>query len=608
MTEMPAVVGNTQLLTGLQLVQESITRVMHQAKSNHQVLLDQIDDLLQIALHADAAPSSGTSSRISTSSLSEQHVDSESVFLEQPNEQFTVHPLGPCHAPESNVNSNGCQAQSIAKDNSNQFDTPQQNQEPISKHKTCKRKKRDPAPRRPLKCQGSMNSDLSSIIPDSASDSGSCHSNSTQRLSNSSRNSRLQDLHDMKKNYLFRMHGIDAEGSTSSSSQVWANRFVQASRNLASHRPLRLQPDHAEEHRDAQDSDKGSASSKQEDEDKDALDEVSVASSKSIEDIPEQGHSTVELAASHRFNPLSFSVFRQSKIIAMRSSLESQLVEKMMADELMNSERVPYHSRCFYALCRAPRILLNLFGIAPWGAGPLSTVCFHLSTLVPLVVCALSVNTAVQRRLSVMEAASFESQSFGCLLAMLGFRWHGAHKCVGSAGSLLDQCAKAGAFPVEWHWKSCQHLLVIMCGGTVMCVGKLCFILDPAYQSSSAPVHCDIQMICDLTSLMLTTGFFVAIMYCQVLVSSGLSVAVDICSSEIVAEKDLACALSKWEMLQAVLRQAARSIEGCFCGLGMILVAAFVSQRCNYYKEVGQWMKYVGIIAILDSGWCHLGC
>jgi len=79
----------------------------------------------------------------------------------------------------------------------------------------------------------------------------------------------------------------------------------------------------------------------------------------------------------------------------------------------------------------------------------------------------------------------------------------------------------------------------------------------------------------------------VAIMYCQVHVSSALFVAVDKCGSRLVDETDLADALSKWDLVQAVLRQAACSIDGVFCGLGLTHMIVFVCTGLQLMKGSG---------------------
>jgi len=652
--------GNFQLPTGFS---QHVASVMQHASSNHQVLLRQLDELMQMALqfevltsfqfphayqetegkevaairgmpqgsepllshvlaqqhyHTEAAKQtedqdnslqkhgpSGISSRVSTSSLPSLCIDSDALYDEQPTEQLIPHPLAPFQAPGSNIDTSAYQEHGVSHRSqcSTQPCAPHQSEGPRSRHKT---RTSFSVPRGPQESPGSSDSaELTGILPSSSSNASS-QSNPMERLSHSSRNSgsslkerlsncrnsRIKDLRDMKTNSLFRMHGIQAECSaSSSSSQAWDNRLVRSAQPPARHRrPMPLmpalsssnlpgtlhQPVQAENLKDSAVNKESSTATAQEEEDRNSLEKMS-ASSVSLEDITGPGENEDVHASTDKFYSSSLMPFRPSKMNAMRSSLELQLVEKMTADpELVNVQRVPYIGRRFYVLCRAPRILLHLFGIAPWGAGLFSMAYFYLSPLVLAFLCALSLNKAVQQKLTVMETISGESHTLGCLLALLSFRKHGAHKCVASARSLLDQHATICGFPVEWHWKSFQQWLVIMLGGTVMLVAKLWFILDPACRSSRGDAQGDIEMLCDFMSLVLSTGYFTAIMYCQVLVSSGLSVAVDTSCAELAAEKDLALALSKWELLQAVLRQVAYSTEGCFCGLGLTLVMGFV--------------------------------
>jgi len=270
------------------------------------------------------------------------------------------------------------------------------------------------------------------------------------------------------------------------------------------------------------------------------------------------------------------TLFHQSKVDAMRSSLESQLVKNMTADpEIADEQRVPCYCPLFHVLCCAPQFLLRIFGIAPWGRGSFSKAYMSLSTFVPACLCVLSVNSALKQECSTMEAISYGSHPLACLLAMLSLRLKGAHTCFGSDDSVLVQYLDIGEFALEWHWKSLKQSIVIMFGGMMMLVAKACVMLDPACQSSASDDFGDIQIFIDLMTSILITGYFVAIMCCQVHVSSALYVAVDQCGSRLVGVTDLACALSKWELLQAVLRQAACSIEGVFCGFGLIHIIVF---------------------------------
>jgi len=85
-------------------------------------------------------------------------------------------------------------------------------------------------------------------------------------------------------------------------------------------------------------------------------------------------------------------------------------------------------------------------------------------------------------------------------------------------------------------------------------------------------------------------------------------VAVDMCSMQLVKEKDLGSAMSKWNLLQAVLRQAAHAIDGAFCGLGLALVILLVYACLKLMEDARQSPADYSCIALwygwMAPPWC----
>jgi len=138
-----------------------------------------------------------------------------------------------------------------------------------------------------------------------------------------------------------------------------------------------------------------------------------------------------------------------------------------------------------------------------------------------------------------------------------------------------------------------------------MLTSKMWLILDPAYSGNVNGELGQFLLFSDLFCSILITGFIVVLMYCQLHVSSCLHVAVDVSTLRLFREKNIANAMSRWNMLQATLRQAAHTIEGAFCGLGLSLVIAFVyaclqfmqgwknARRADDATCVGLWYGWI---------------
>jgi len=117
-----------------------------------------------------------------------------------------------------------------------------------------------------------------------------------------------------------------------------------------------------------------------------------------------------------------------------------------------------------------------------------------------------------------------------------------------------------------------------------MLTSKMWLCLDPACDTHAPGELTQFLFFSDVFCSILTTGFIVALMCCQLHVSSCLHVAVDVCTVQLFREKDIANAMSQWNVLQATLRQAARTMEGAFCGLGLSLVIVFV-YACLQFRQ-----------------------
>jgi len=337
----------------LKAVKQVLATVMTQAESNHAVLLGQIDGLMQMVSqvevllefmvpHADqekepeeAASSStrpasssaailthrthaagqldksnGVSSRISTSSLPDLCVDTSTLA----DEDFTQNPLGFRQASNSSAEVKTFKDQNVSQEShdSNQHLPPRQNQKPMV---ACNRHENIAVPRRLKGRKRSMGSELNSVVPDTASicSSGSSHSSTKQRWSSSSRKSRIEAMSDMTRNHLMLMHGMQADGArlsrspssssytVSCSSQVRQNRCAQAARMSTgqatiipcgtSSSDVPALPHQLVEPVDAYVKSGSSAGTRQDDEDPDKREIMSVYSDPSIIEISKQGQS-----------------------------------------------------------------------------------------------------------------------------------------------------------------------------------------------------------------------------------------------------------------------------------------------------------------------------
>jgi len=302
------------------------------------------------------------------------------------------------------------------------------------------------------------------------------------------------------------------------------------------------------------------------------------------EDEREQMKDATGLAVVH---PSSF--FMRRGIDSMRTTVESNLVHTVVSEPCVQvDQRVPCKTARFGALCRAPQVLFRLFGIVRWRKGLLSSLYCKLLTVVPACLGAFSLYVALLRGLSGIEAVSHGAHAFGCFMAMVGLQLHSAHMLNGSDSGLLDSYAIRYQFTLEWHWVSFGRFIAILLGGILTLMARLWLILEPACYGSAADEIGGILLFTDLACSTLTTGFMVTLMYWQVHVSGGLFVGVDMCSMQLVKEKDLGSAMLQWNLLQAVLRQAANAIDSAFCGFGLALVTLLIYACLKLMQEAQQ--------------------
>jgi len=132
-----------------------------------------------------------------------------------------------------------------------------------------------------------------------------------------------------------------------------------------------------------------------------------------------------------------------------------------------------------------------------------------------------------------------------------------------------------------------------------MLTAKLWFVLDPAchcsaHDSDALYGNTEIYVLIDVICSILTAGFCTALLYFHVHVSSALVVSIDMCSMKLFSATDLGCAMSEWNLLQAILRRGAAVAEGPFCAQGFALLTLFVYAGLQVLQKRGSFHRLHG--------------
>jgi len=253
---------------------------------------------------------------------------------------------------------------------------------------------------------------------------------------------------------------------------------------------------------------------------------------------------------------------------ALRTEHETQLV----ATQAFAHDVMHHFSNSEDTISKLPVLLLRLFGVIPIFPG-------ITGWLQCIFVLALFLGGAVytmQQGLTVNQGAVYNHVSSalistGVVCGIGALRLGRIQDLLGPNRNPLELYARQCGFLSSWNYLFCKRLLAIAAIWIILVAGKVRAVV----WSGSTPVLAlffSSNRLVLLFDILADTMLFLLI-FCHLHVCAGLETCVDQYCLRLFDSADLSKGIREWNILQALLRRAASTIEVCFVCVGTAMLA-----------------------------------
>eukprot|EP00928_Gymnodinium_smaydae_P065476 TRINITY_DN48618_c0_g1_i1.p1 TRINITY_DN48618_c0_g1~~TRINITY_DN48618_c0_g1_i1.p1 ORF type:complete len:722 (-),score=74.63 TRINITY_DN48618_c0_g1_i1:151-2316(-) len=202
---------------------------------------------------------------------------------------------------------------------------------------------------------------------------------------------------------------------------------------------------------------------------------------------------------------------------------------------------------------------------------------------------------------------SWASYTLGSLLGLTALRFDNIDALIGSGNAALDRYAKSQGFFNEWLRVSTK-LFVIIAGIWALTISSwglvLWFMDDGRYHDDAAcesTLACFVPRLLSFLTLALGSSLFAAITYCQLHVCCCLEIMVDKFCIRFFEKPDLEAAVLEWNVLQALLRRSANSVDMCLVCTQTAVLFALALSSAEYFAGDGVPSGSLGTLWILSQ-------
>jgi len=220
-------------------------------------------------------------------------------------------------------------------------------------------------------------------------------------------------------------------------------------------------------------------------------------------------------------------------------------------------------------LMRVPLGLFYFYGLIPIGTGKFGR-CYKNFALA--VVSCLLVHSMV---LSMQESSMMyvhmltTCYALGGLVGVASLQWHAVAQ-LAAVTRLLDQYAEDFNFMDEWREVSLSRFSIVAMLWALMVICRVASALDNACESLG-----EVGAL-ELVSFSVISGLLAVLSFCQLHVCCVLELVVDKFVVRLTDSLDLHRGIMDWNIVQALLRRAAHTIDSCFLALNTAVLAALL--------------------------------
>jgi len=296
---------------------------------------------------------------------------------------------------------------------------------------------------------------------------------------------------------------------------------------------------------------------------------------------------------------------------ALRVQLESDLVKQTTSLSVDDSDcsskdgHDPIDAKLCSGLIRASQLLLCLFGVVSFRKGALACCYRNFAFLAVVWLLVQSVIFAVQDSNLLHVHLSTTCYALGGFLGMVSLRVHKLHDLLGPDHRPLERYASNFDFLNEWRWASGWRFVAVILFWACMVSSRVVGARDRDCEAlglgggAASPL--------ELVTFSLISGLLAALAFCQLHVCCGLELAIDKFCLRLHYGGTLEAldrGVSEWNVLQAILRRSAHTIDSCFLTLNTAVLATLLLMGMEVLQGAGQAMSLEGPGSRCSALWC----
>lgn len=229
-------------------------------------------------------------------------------------------------------------------------------------------------------------------------------------------------------------------------------------------------------------------------------------------------------------------------------------------------------------LC-VPGFIVYAIGVTPFNTG---LRALRFQRLVLLSTAALLAHSLVQAALDREHMHLWLITSCYALSALLGLLHvgrQGIHELLGPHKRPLEAHAFVAGFRDRWRLASLKRCLVAVAAWACTVLAAALLLANPdcdVLGAASASGLGEGGILWSLVPFAAASGLSTALVYLILHVCSGLELVVDNFCVVVLDHQDFARGVGEWNLVQALLRRSARSIDGCFLAQGTAVLSAML--------------------------------
>jgi len=254
---------------------------------------------------------------------------------------------------------------------------------------------------------------------------------------------------------------------------------------------------------------------------------------------------------------------------ALRAEHESMLVQtsnylKNIADSEDSFPEPQRYSWWQPVIFYIPKFLMCVLGVLPFQVGNLA---FWYSNVVQICVVFLlgySFMLAVRDTDSLYIHLTTVCYALGGLIGAILLRMRRIQDLLGPHDRHLELYARNFDFFEEWQEVSIQRFCVVLALWICSVISRVMAIFGSSCPDAMGGNEDRNAALAPLISFVVISGLLSVLTYCQLHVCCGLEMAIDKFCHRLYLQKDLGSGIIEWNVLQAMLRRSANTIDSCF--------------------------------------------